>query len=122
MATFQTETYLPSAARTALVTGADIQVPLGATAVVFEIESTVDPAAASITPTIQGKALSGAYYTLLVGAAIAAVGVVRLMVGPRATAAANLAANAILPDVIRLNIAVADTDSFTYSVRYKFVD
>ncbi len=81
------------------------------------IDVTVDPAAASITPTIRAKdPVSGKYYDLLVGAAIAAVGTTILKIGPALTAAANLVANDFIPRSWNFEMAVADTDSITYSV------
>lgn len=115
-----TETYLPSAARTTTTNGADISVPIGAKSVQFEIEATALAATPSVVPTIQGKLLSGAYATLLAGAAIVAAGSVYLHVGPGLPVVANLSANAVLPDTIRLIMTAGDADSLTYSVRYKF--
>ncbi len=86
------------------------------------IDVTVDPASASITPTIQGyDTVSGKYYTLLVGNAIAAVGTTVLRIYPGLTASANVIANDILPSKFRISMAVADTDSITYSVSASLV-
>ena len=86
------------------------------------IDVTVDPASASITPTIQGyDTVSGKYYTLLVGNAIAAVGTTVLRIYPGLSASANVIANDILPSKFRVSMAVADTDSMTYSVSASLV-
>jgi len=83
------------------------------------IEVTVDPAAASITPILQGlNEETGNYYDMLVGAAITAVGTTVLKVHPTIQAQANASAQDGLPRVMRFSMAVADTDSITYSVDY----
>jgi len=112
----QTQVLLASAARTAAVSSADFSAEeVLSSEFVFDI--TVDPATASITPTIEGKdPISGSYYTILAGAAKAAVGTTVLRVGPTIIAAANVAANAILPSEFRVSVAVADADSITYSI------
>lgn len=83
------------------------------------IDCTADPAAASVTFTIQGKCpVSGKYYTVLASAAVAAVGTTVLRVGPGLTAAANTVANFNLPRTWRVLATHADADSITYSVGY----
>lgn len=111
---------LASAARTALIASADQQNPFHRGVRVF-IDVTLDPAAAAITPTIQGKTAQGDYFTLLAGAAINAVGNTELVIHPEMTAVNNLVAKAPLGVVWRLSIAVADTDSMTYSAYYEYL-
>ena len=107
---------LASSARTAAITSDD-QHNADAKGVIVIIDTTVDPGTASVTPTIQGKdPVSGKYYTLLTGAAIAAVGTIILRVHPELTAAANLVAKDALPATWRFSMAVADAESLTYSV------
>lgn len=109
-------TVLPSAARTELVTGADLTNPDGK-GIIITIDVTLDPALASITFTVQGKdPLSGKYYNILVSAAISAVSTTILRIYPGLVAVANLTVNDLLPTTWRVNVAVADTDSMTYSV------
>ncbi len=109
-------TLLALSARTVAVNSGD-QENRHARGIQVVIDVTVDPALASITPTIEGKdPLSGKYYPLLVGAAIAATGTVVLTVYPGVTVEANLAASEPLPRTWRFSMAVADTDSITYSV------
>lgn len=116
MAAFQHVALLASAARTAAVNTAD-QANMGNRGVRIVIDVTVDPAAAAVTYTIEGKdPISGKYYTILASAALAAVATTTLTVFPGATAAANTVANNYLPAVWRVAVTVADTDSFTYSV------
>lgn len=64
----------------------------------------------SLTVTLQGKdTASGVYYNILASAALTATGTTVLTVFPGATAAANLAANAILPRTWRVITAIAGT-------------
>lgn len=64
----------------------------------------------TLTVTLQGKdAASGKYYTILASAALTAVGTTVLTVFPGATAAANVAANAILPRTWRVITAIGGT-------------
>lgn len=107
---------LPSLARTASVNSAD-QTNTRGRGLHVVIDVTVDPAAASITPKIQGKDLtSGKYYDILTGVAITATGTTVLKVHPGITALANVAANDLLPVNWRVRMEHADTDSITYSV------
>lgn len=108
-------TLLASAARTAETNSAD-QTNFNGRGAHIVIDVTLDPAAASITPVIEGKdALTGQYYEILRGAAITAVGTTVLKVYPGLTAAANAVANDILPRTWRLQMEVASADSMTYS-------
>ena len=111
----QEQVLLPSAARTTAQTSQDFSAEeVLSSDFVFNV--TLDPGTASVTPSIQGKdPLSGAYYTILTGAAVAATGVTVMRVGPSIIAAANVAANAILPKEFRVSVAVADAESLTYS-------
>jgi len=109
-------TLLASAARTATA-NTEVTNTEGYKGAIVVIDVTVDPASASITPHIEGKDdLSDKWYTILSGAAIAATGTTVLRVFPGATAAANTVANDQLPATWRFRMAVADTDSITYSV------
>ena len=111
----QSQTLLVSAARTTAQTSA----PFSAEEVLcsdFVFDVSLDPSTASITPSIQGQdPVSGDWYTILTGAAVAAVGTTALRVGPTIVAAANVAANAMLPKLFRVAVAVADAESMTYS-------
>ena len=111
----QSQTLLASAARTTAQTSQDFSAEeVLSSDFVFNV--TLDPGTASVTPSIEGKdPVSGAYYTILTGAAVAATGVTVMRVGPTITAAANVAANAILPKEFRVSVAVADAESLTYS-------
>lgn len=107
---------LVSVARTATVNSAD-QINADGRGVHVIIDVTVDPAAASVTPTIQGRdPLSGVYYDILVGNAITAVGTTILKVYPGIGAVANGAASDVLPRTWRVRMVHADDDSITYSV------
>jgi len=109
-------TVLASAARTTLQTGSDIT-NTNHRGIVVVLDVTLDPAAASITVTIQGKDTeSSSYYTLLAGAAVAATGTTAYTVYPGCIAVANSVANLPVPRIFRVNVAVADADSMTYSI------
>lgn len=111
----QSQTLMASAARTTAQVSADFSAEeVISSDFVFNV--TADPGTASVTPSIQGKdPVSGAYYTILTGAAAAATGITVMRVGPTIIAAANVAANAILPSVFRVSVDVADAESMTYS-------
>jgi hypothetical protein len=111
----QSQTLLASAARTTAQTSAEFSAEeVLSSDFVFDV--TLDPGTASITPSIQGKdPISGSFYTILTGAAVAATGTTVMRVGPTIIAAANVAANAMLPAVFRVAVAVADAESMTYS-------
>ncbi len=109
-------TLFASAARTATADSPDQQ-NIEARGLHVIIDVTLDPALASITPHIQGKDLvSGEYYDLLVGVAIAATGMTVLKVYPGITVAANVSASDILPKTWRVRMVHADGDSITYSI------
>ena len=109
-------TLLVSAARIAEAT-TEVTNTAGYKGVVVFIDVTLDPAEASITPHIEGNSgLSDEWYTILTGAAITGTGNTVLRAFPGATAAANTVANDQLPALWRFRMAVADTDTITYSV------
>jgi hypothetical protein len=112
----RSRTLYASAARTTAQTGSPINNPYGR-GLRVHTNVTADPAAASITVTVQGyDATAGDWYDLLASAAINAVGKRTLLIYPGATTAANLVANLPAPPVFRVNVAVADADSMTYSI------
>lgn len=105
---------LPSAARTTLQS-VEITRSYGSIQVIINV--TADPAAASITPSIEGwDEASQTWVTLLTGAAIAATGQVILTVAEWVDTAANVALKRKAPPKCRFSMAVADADSMTYSV------
>lgn len=104
----------PSAARTTLQNFGDAScVGAGGLIVVVEITAFT---AGSITVTINGVTPTGTLYPILVSAALAATGVTRLQISPSLTAVANLKANDLLPDVIRITVGVGGAQSITYSI------
>lgn len=69
------------------------------------------------TLTIEAKdPLSGSYFPVLVSAALAATGQTLLQVGNDIIAAANLAANAMLPQFYRVSWVIGGGGSVTFSV------
>lgn len=106
---------LESAARTATVNyeqdGGDYET-LTAIAVV-----TLDPASAALVFHIEGyDVASASWVTLLSSASVAGVGTTILQVGPDVPTVTNVSRTMPLPRRWRLRVAVADTDSMTYSV------
>lgn len=71
----------------------------------------------SITLTIQGRdSVSGAYYTLLAGAAVVTNTTNVYTVFPAAPATANVSANDFLPAVWRINCVANNANPATYTV------
>ncbi len=109
-------TLLASDARTASINTED-QENYEGRGVHVTIDVTIDPAAASVVPTIQGRdPASGAYYDLLVGLALDAVAQRELVVHPDLPAVGNLVAQDALPFIWRVRLVAADGASLTYSV------
>lgn len=64
----------------------------------------------TLTVVLQGKdPASGAYYTLLTSAAISAAGFTQLTLYPGLVAAANVAANSVLPRTWRISYTIGGT-------------
>ena len=109
-------TILASAARTATTASAD-QTNFNGRGLHLVFDITAVPGADTVTLTIQGKdALSGAYYTILAGAAQVGTGTIVMRVYPALTAAANLTASDVLPRTWRVNVVHSGAGSFTYRV------
>lgn len=114
--TRQNITIAATAARTLAFTGDDIPTG-GASAFILDFDETAHASSPSNTPTIQGKdPVSGVYYTLLAGAAITTEGHTTMAVGRGLPVTSNVSANAPLPAVIRVVVAVANANSMTYSL------
>lgn len=107
---------LPSAARTATNTSPSFSAA-SYTATTFIIEVTALALTPSITITVEGlDPVSGAFYPILVSAAITTVSTNTIRVGKDFAAVTNVAANEHLPATYRLVITHGDTDSITYSI------
>lgn len=107
-------TVAPSASRTTAQDFGDSETRgAGGLGVIVEVTAWT---AGSITVTVQGVTPTGAVYPLLVSAAIAATGITRLRVSPSLLAVANQVANDLVPDRIRIHVAVADATPITYSI------
>ncbi len=110
------KTVLPSAARTT-AQSVDILNEGGRKYLHLIIDVTAITATPVLTVTIRGKdPVSGKYYDLLVATTITAVSTRVLKVGPAMAAVANLVADDVVPRSWTVEIAVADTDSATYTV------
>jgi hypothetical protein len=73
--------------------------------------------AGTYTPHVPGMdPVSGTFYDILVGAAIAGTGTVVLKVGPGITPAANLAVSDMLPKIWRVQMVGAAGQSMTFSI------
>ena len=108
-------TILASAARTVETNSTD-QTNYNARGVHVVIDITAGTGG-TVTPVIEGKdALSGKYYEILRGAGLTAAGTTVLKVYPGITAAANASVSDILPRAWRVQVEVADTTSYTYSI------
>lgn len=112
----QSQTLFSSEARTATI----VSPVLSAEEVVSSI-FTINVSAASATPSvvfsIEGKdPLSAAFYNIIDSAAITATGTTTIQVGMNIIAAANVAANEMLPSEFRVTATHGDADSITYTV------
>tara|TARA_R110000803_G_scaffold210685_1_gene283168 strand:- start:5404 stop:5781 length:378 start_codon:yes stop_codon:yes gene_type:complete len=112
----QSQTVFASVARTVTV----VSSVLSSQEVISSIFS-IDVSAASATPSvvfsIEGKdPLSGTFYNIIDSAAITATGITTVQVGMNIIAAANVAANEMLPEEYRITATHGDADSITYTV------
>lgn len=87
---------------------------------VFNAEIVIAVTAATSTPstvfTVEAQDGAGAWYPLLVSAAIVGVGTTRLLIGSGIVAAANVAAQVVLPEYIRVSPVHGNANSQTYTV------
>ena len=121
MDTNRTVTIHDSKARTADPTVVD-QSNAGCRGLHLIIDVTAVDATPSVVFTIKGKdPVSGKVWTILASAAIVATGTTVLKVYPGLTAAANAAANDILPPTWQVTAVHGDADSITYTVTAQLV-
>lgn len=107
---------LSSAVRAATVNGVDRK-NYGARGIILIFDQTVVPGVQTVTPKIQGKdPASGKYYDILVGAAQVGIITVQMKIYPGLVAAANVAANDVLPKTWRVVLTHSGAGNFTYSV------
>jgi hypothetical protein len=107
-------TLYASAARTS--TPAAVTVPRGRYRGIKLVVDITAGAVLSITPKIEGvDSLSGKAFALLTGAVATGVSTVVMTVYPGATAAANVAANDMLPDQVRVTITHGNGTAATYT-------
>lgn len=103
-------------ASTATTQTADLDNNLGARGVTVYVKTTAI-GTGSVTVTIQGKdKASGDYYTLLAGVAIVTNTTNRYTVYPGLTAAANVTASDVLPDVWRILVTANNANPVTATV------
>lgn len=114
-------TALASAARTTATNSSDLT-NYNSRGVVVVVDVTAGGGAGGITVTIKGKdTLSGKYSTILAGAVITGTGTTKLVVYPGCDANPNLIANEPLPRVWRVEVTVADSTSYTYSIGANYI-
>lgn len=114
-------TVMASAARTATPDTEELEIPAGVRNMVLVIDTTAAGTSPSTTVTVAGvDRTSGKTWTLLSSAAITATGTVTLSIAPGLTASANVAANAVVPPVIRITATHGNSTSHTYSIGAHF--
>lgn len=85
-------------------------------ALVVTVDCTVDGAAASVVPTVEGRDHVGGAYTMLAMTAVADVGKSQGYIFPGAAGTEGVDASAIIPREFRVTMTHADSDAITYSV------
>ena len=84
---------------------------------IFTINVTATASTPSVVFSIEGKdPLSKAFYNIIDSVAITATSTTTIQVGMNIIAAANVAANEMLPEEYRITATHGDADSITYSV------
>lgn len=112
----QAQIILPSAARTATVVSPVLSAEQVLSSI-FIVNITATSATPSVILSIEGKdPLSGSFYNIIDSAAITITGTATIQVGHNIIAAANLAANEMLPAEFRVTATHGDADSITYSL------
>lgn len=113
----EVKTVFASAARTATPTAVEVALSPQSSMLTLLVDVTAVVTTPSITVTVKGLVPgSGTEYTLLTSAAITAVGVTQLEIGPGLTAVANEVVSAALPQTLKVEVTHADADSITYSI------
>ena len=112
----QSQVILASAARTATIVSPVLSAE-EAICTDIVIDVTVDPSTASLVPTVEGKdPVSGNFYAIATGAAVAAVGTTAIRIGKDIATTTTDKVNAMLPAEYRLTMTAASNQSITYSV------
>jgi hypothetical protein len=119
------QTVYASAARTATPTAVTVQVGRY-NYLHLAIDVTAVTSTPSVVCTVHGlDPVSGKYYLMLTSAAQTDSGApytTVLKIGPGLPVTANISANDILPDTIRVTMTHGDSDSITYSVGANLYD
>lgn len=105
-----------SAARTATFTSNDYVFRTAANGLHIIIKVTSITSTPILTPTIDARTALGNYYNVLTGANITATGTTVLKLGRGVGQVANGSAADMVPNVLRVVLTAADSDSATYSV------
>ena len=106
-----------SAIRNATFVGDDNKKVSGNHGCKVVLNLTAVPGVDTVQPIIEGKdRISGAYYTILQGAAQPTAGTYVLTVLPGIAVTANASASDSLPDTYRVRVVHSAASNFTYSV------
>jgi len=112
----QAQTIFTSVARTATIVSSVLSAE-EAISSIFVIDVTAITASPSVVFSIEAKdPLSTAFYNVIDSAAITGTGTTTIQVGMNIVAAANIAANEMLPAEYRITATHGDADSITYTV------
>ena len=112
----QSQILFSSAARTATIVSSVVSAEEVISSI-FAINVSAASATPSVVFSIEGKdPLSGTFYNIIDSAAITATGITTIQVGMNIIAAANVAANEMLPAEYRVTATHGDADSITYTV------
>ncbi|PCJ26481.1 MAG: hypothetical protein COA94_05070 [Rickettsiales bacterium] len=112
----QPQTLFTSAARTATIVSSVLSAEEVISSI-FTIDCTAVTSTPSVVFSIEGKdPLSGTFYNIIDSAAITATGTTTIQIGMNIIAAANIAANEMLPSEYRITATHGDGDSITYTV------
>ena len=116
MATPKIRTVYSSTERIATPTAVELDMS-GAHGLVLVVDTTDDPAAASVVFNIDGvDPTSGKAWTILDSTAVAATGTIILRIGPEMIASGGATARDVVPSIVRVTPVHADADAITYSV------
>lgn len=115
----QSGTAFPSAARTATPTPFEFDVQPDVQYLSLVIAVSAVTSTPSTTFNVEAQDDLGTWYVMLVSAAIVGVGTTVLLLGPDVTTAANVAAQVVLPQRVRIRPVHGNANSQTYTVRYR---
>ena len=116
---YQAGNFFDSAARTATPTASVVQLHPDVSNIEIAIAVTAITSTPSVTFNVEAQDGLGAWYVLLASAAIATVSNTTLRLGPDTAVTANVAAQTVLPEMIRVRPVHGNANSITYSVSFR---